>query len=186
MANITLKGGVVREFDNGLTAGEICKQISMGLYKSACACKINGELKDLRTVVDGDCELQILTFEDEEGKKTFRHTASHILAQAVKRLYPTAKLTIGPAVENGFYYDFDVDVPFTQEVLEKLEKEMKKIVSENLELERIEMSADDATALMNEKTEPYKVELIAEHAGNSLSFAQARTLCRPVLSRHSS
>ncbi|MBQ3087427.1 MAG: threonine--tRNA ligase [Clostridia bacterium] len=170
MANITLKGGVVREFDNGLTAAEICKQISMGLFKSACCCRINGEVKDLRTVIDGDCELQILTFEDEDGAKTFRHTASHILAQAVKRLYPNAKLTIGPAVENGFYYDFDVDVPFTQEVLEKLEAEMKKIVSENLTLERIEMSAAEATALMNEKNEPYKVELIAEHAGKGESI----------------
>ncbi|MBR6780138.1 MAG: threonine--tRNA ligase, partial [Clostridia bacterium] len=170
MANITLKGGVVREFDNGLTAAEICKQISMGLVKSACCCRINGEVQDLRTVIDGDCELQILTFEDEDGAKTFRHTASHILAQAVKRLYPNAKLTIGPAVENGFYYDFDVDVPFTQEVLEKLEAEMKKIVSENLALERIEMSAAEATALMNEKNEPYKVELIAEHAGKGESI----------------
>ena len=109
MANVTLKGGVVKEYENGTTAMEIAKSIGMGLYKAVCICKINGEYQDLRTPIEGDCELEFLTFEDdEEAKKTFRHTASHIMAQAVKRLYPEAKLAIGPSIANGFYYDFDM------------------------------------------------------------------------------
>ena len=113
MANVTLKGGVVKEYENGTTAMEIAKSIGMGLYKAVCICKINGEYQDLRTPITGDCELEFLTFEDdEEAKRTFRHTASHILAQAVKRLYPEAKLAIGPSIANGFYYDFDVEKPF--------------------------------------------------------------------------
>ncbi len=171
--NITLKGGVVREFADNMTAAEIAKEISMGLYKSACVCRIDGELADLRTVIDKDCELEILTFDSEDGKHAFWHTASHIMAQAVKRLYPEVKLTIGPSIENGFYYDFDCgDTPFTTDDLEKIEKEMKKIVKEGLVLEKFELSPDEATKLMQEKDEPYKVELIAEHAGKgeAISF----------------
>ena len=119
MINVTLKGGVVKEFENGTTAMDVCKSLGMGLYKAACVCKIDGVVSDLRTALDKDCELEILTFDDADGKWALRHTASHILAQAVKRLYPNAKLAIGPAIDNGFYYDFDVDVPFTPEVLEK-------------------------------------------------------------------
>lgn len=169
---ITLKGGVVNEYENGLSAAEICKSISMGLYRAACACKINGEVKDLRTVISDDCALEILTFDDEDGKKTFWHTASHIMAQAVKRLYPNVKLTIGPSIDNGFYYDFDCEKPFSPEDLEKIEKEMKKIVKEGLELEKFELSADEAIKMMTEKDEPYKVELINEHAskGENISF----------------
>lgn len=170
---ITLKGGEVRSFENGLTAAEIAKQISGGLYRAACVCRIDGQVKDLRTVIDRDCALEILTFDSEEGKHTFWHTASHIMAQAVKRLYPQVKLTIGPSIENGFYYDFDCgDKPFSPDDLEKIEAEMKKIVKEGLVLERFELSSDEATRLMREKDEPYKVELIAEHAekGEAISF----------------
>ena len=130
MIKVTLKDGSVKEFESGITAMEVAKSLGMGLYKSACVSKINGEVKDLRTPLTEDCSLEILTFDDPDGKWALRHTASHILAQAVKRLYPEAKLAIGPAIDNGFYYDFDVDVPFTPDVLEKIEAEMKKIVKE--------------------------------------------------------
>ena len=128
MINVTLRDNVVKEYENGTTVAEIAKSLGMGLYKAACVARVNGEVCDLRTALDADAQVEILTFDDEEGKKAFRHTASHILAQAVKRLYPQAKLAIGPAIDNGFYYDFDCDVSFTPEVLEKIEAEMKKIV----------------------------------------------------------
>ena len=137
MVKVTLKGDVVKEFENGITAAEVAKSLGMGLYKAACLCKINGEYADLRTAINEDCALEILTFDDdEEAKKAFRHTASHIMAQAVKRLYPEAKLAIGPAIANGFYYDFDVDKAFSPEDLEKIEAEMKKIVKEDIALEK--------------------------------------------------
>lgn len=169
---ITLKDGTVKEYSAAMTAADVAKDISMGLYRNACCCKINGEVKDLRTVMDGDCALEILTFDDEDGKKAFNHTASHIMAQAVKRLYPKAKLTIGPAIHDGFYYDFDVETPFSPEDLEKIEAEMKKIVKEGFALERFELAPDEAIKLMQEKGEPYKVELIEEHAGKgeNISF----------------
>lgn len=173
MANVTLKGGVVKEYENGTTAMEIAKSIGMGLYKAVCICKINGEYQDLRTPITGDCELEFLTFEDdEEAKRTFRHTASHILAQAVKRLYPEAKLAIGPSIANGFYYDFDVEKPFLPEDLEKIEAEMKKIVKEKLPLERFEMTPGEAIKYYEDKGEIYKVELVKEHAdkGENISF----------------
>lgn len=172
MIKITLKDGAVMEYETPITAADITKDISMGLYRNACSCKINSQVKDLRTVVDSDCDFEVLTFDNEDGKKTFNHTASHIMAQAVKRLYPNAKLTIGPAIENGFYYDFDVDEPFTPENLESIEKEMKKIVKEAPEIERFELAPDEAIKLMEEKGEPYKVELIQEHAekGEPISF----------------
>ncbi len=172
MINVTLKGGVVKEFENGTTAMEITKSLGMGLYKAACVCKVDGVVCDLRTALDKDCELEILTFDDADGKWALRHTASHILAQAVKRLYPNAKLAIGPAIDNGFYYDFDVDVPFTPEVLEKIEAEMKKIVKEGLPLEKYELDADEAIKMMEERGETFKVELIKEHSdkGEKISF----------------
>ncbi|MCR4925035.1 MAG: threonine--tRNA ligase [Clostridiales bacterium] len=174
MIKVTLKDGVVKEYENGTTAAEVAKSLGMGLYKAACVCQINGITKDLRTPLTEDCELSILTFETNEGKHAFWHTASHILAQAVKRLYPETKLTIGPAVDNGFYYDFDSDINFTPEILTKLEEEMKKIVKEGLELQRFELTPDDAIKLMNEKNETYKVELIKEHSdkGENISFYQ--------------
>ncbi|NCC08696.1 MAG: threonine--tRNA ligase [Clostridia bacterium] len=160
---ITLKGDVVKEFDSGVSAADVAKSIGMGLYKSACAAQIDGEVVDLRTPITKDCALDILTFNDEAGKKAFWHTASHMLAQAVKRLYPSAKLAIGPAIDGGFYYDFDVEKPFSAEDLTKLEAEMKKICKEAIALERVEMTPDEAREA--EKDEPYKLELLEEHAG---------------------
>ncbi len=165
MIHVTLRDGEIRQFEEGATALEVAKSLGAGLYKAACACKINGEACDLRTALPDGCTLSILTFDDAEGKHAFWHTASHIMAQAVKRLYPAVKLTIGPAIDNGFYYDFDADEPFTPEALEKIEAEMKKIVKEALPLERFELAPGDAVKLMEERNEPYKVELIAEHAG---------------------
>ncbi len=159
MIKVTLKGDVVKEFESGITAYEVAKEISMGLAKAACAVRIDGENADLRTVLDKDCNLEILTFEDDYGKWTFRHTASHILAQAVKRLFPNAKLAIGPAVDDGFYYDFDVEESFTPEDLVKIEGEMKNIVKENIELRKFSMSRDEAIEYFKGKDEPYKVEL---------------------------
>lgn len=169
---ITLKDGSVLEYDSAKTAADITKDISMGLYRNATCCKINGEVKDLRSNVDDDCTLEILTFDDKDGKKAFNHTASHIMAQAVKRLYPDAKLTIGPAIDDGFYYDFDVEKSFSPEDLTKIEAEMKKIVKENPAIERFELPVNDAIALMEKKGEPYKIELINEHAGKgeAISF----------------
>ncbi len=162
---ITLKDGSVKEYASPMSAADIAKDISMGLYRNACVCRINGEVKDLRTVVCDDAALEILTFDNEEGKRAFNHTASHIMAQAVKRLYPKVKLTIGPAIEDGFYYDFDTETPFGPEDLAKIEAEMKKIVKEGFALEKFELAPDEAIKLMQEKDEPYKVELINEHAG---------------------
>lgn len=165
MINVTLKGGEIRQYEAGTRALDVAKALGSGLYKAACACKINGEPCDLRTALPDGCELAILTFDDAEGKHAFWHTASHIMAQAVKRLYPDVKLTIGPAIENGFYYDFDAGEPLTPETLEKIEAEMKQIVKEALPLERFELSPNEAVKLMEAKNEPYKVELIGEHAG---------------------
>lgn len=169
---IKLKDGSVKEYDAPTTAAEITKDISMGLYRNACCVLVDGKVKDLRTVIDSDCKFEVLTFDDEDGKKAFNHTASHVMAQAVKRLYPNAKLTIGPAIENGFYYDFDIDTHFTQDDLDKIEKEMKAIIKENYPIERFELPVDEAIKLMEEKDEPYKVELIKEHAakGEPISF----------------
>ena len=162
MIKLTLKDGSIREIESAMPAADIIKGIGMGLYKAACCVKLNGEVKDLRTVVDSDCEFEVCTFDSIDGKKTFWHTASHILAQAVKRLYPEAKLAIGPAIDNGFYYDFDSDVAFTPEVLKALEAEMKKIVKENHKIERFELPREEAIAFMTERDEPYKVQLIEE------------------------
>lgn len=169
---ITLKDGSVLEYNEAKTAADIAKDISMGLFRNATCCRIDGEIKDLRTVIDGDCSLEILTFDDKDGQKAFNHTASHIMAQAVKRLYPDAKLTIGPAIDNGFYYDFDVENSFSPDDLAKIEAEMKKIVKENPEIKRFELPVEEAVALMQGKNEPYKVELINEHAakGEPISF----------------
>lgn len=172
MINVTLKGGVVKQFDSGISAAEIAKSLGMGLYKSSCCCKIDGEVKDLRTQINSDCELEILTFDNNDGKKAFWHTSSHILAQAIKRLYPDAKLAVGPATDNGFFYDVDVERPFSSDDLDKIETEMKKIVKEGLEIERFVLPADEAIALMSEHGETYKIELIKEHAdkGEPISF----------------
>ena len=164
MIHVTLKDGSVKEFENGISVMEIVKGLGAGLYKAACACKVNGELCDLRTVLNEDCALEVLTFDSEEGRRAFNHTASHILAQAVKRLYPNAKLAIGPAIADGFYYDIDVEPAFGPEELEKIEAEMHKIVKEAYDIERFELDRAGADALMAD--EPYKLELIAEHSAN--------------------
>ncbi|HBB72344.1 MAG TPA: threonine--tRNA ligase, partial [Ruminococcus sp.] len=165
MIKLTLPDNSVREIEAAQSAAEIIKGIGMGLYKAACCVKINGEVKDLRTVIDSDCQFEVCTFDSIDGKKTFWHTGSHILAQAVKRLYPSAKLAIGPAIENGFYYDFDLEKPFTSEELEKIEAEMKKIVKEDIPVEQFELAPEEALKLLNDMEEPYKVELCEEHAG---------------------
>jgi len=172
MINVTLKGGIVKEFEKNTTVAEVAKSLGTGLYKAACACLIDGEFKDLRTQLEQDCEVAILTFDDELGKKAFHHTSSHLLAQAVKRLYPSAKLAIGPAIENGFYYDFDVEKPFLPEDLAKIEAEMKKIVKEGLELSRSLMPPAEAMKMLDESGQIYKVELAKEHAdkGEAISF----------------
>ena len=160
MIKITLADGSVREMEDGSSVLDAAKSISRGLAKEAVAAKVNGEIRGLEYVLPGDCTLEILKFSDEEGAHTFRHTASHILAQAVKKLYPEAKLAIGPAIENGFYYDFDLEHRFTEEDFAAIEKEMKKIVESGLKLERFELPRAEALALMEEKKEDYKVELI--------------------------
>ena len=171
MIKVTLKDGSVKEFPAGISAYEAAKEISMGLARNACAAKINGKSADLRDTLNEDCELEILTFDDEYGKWTFRHTASHIMAQAVKRLYPDAKLAIGPAVDDGFYYDFDVETKFTSEDLAKIEAEMKKIVKEDIKLERSYKSRNEAVEFFKEKNEPYKVELAEDiPEGEDISF----------------
>ena len=168
---ITLKDGSVMELANGMAVIDIAKEISEGLARVATSAKVNGELVDLRTVVDSDTELEILTFDSEDGKGAFNHTASHIMAQAVKRLYPETKLAIGPSIANGFYYDLDRETPFVAEDLEKIEAEMKKIVKEGLALERSTKSREDAIAYFKEKDEPYKVELVEDlPEGEEISF----------------
>lgn len=156
---ITLKDGSVKEYAESKSVLDIAFDISEGLARAACAGEVNGEVVDLRTVIEEDAELNILTANDEKGLATLRHTASHILAQAVKRLYPEAKLAIGPSIDTGFYYDFEHE-PFSSEDLENIEKEMKKIIKENEKIERFELPRAEAIAFMEEKGEPYKVELI--------------------------
>ncbi|MDR1117301.1 MAG: threonine--tRNA ligase [Oscillospiraceae bacterium] len=162
MISVKLKDGSKIELENGASAYEAAEKISGGLARAALCAEINGETRDLRDELrDGD-GLNILTFESDAGKAALRHTASHIMAQAVKRLYPEAKLAIGPAIENGFYYDFDVETPFTQEDLDSIEAEMKKIIKEKLEIERFELPRGEAVALMEKRGEPYKIELIRD------------------------
>lgn len=156
---ITLKDGSFKEYENAMSVLEIAKDISEGLARAACAGEMDGNVVDLRTVVNKDCNLNILTFDDEAGKKAFRHTAAHILAQAVKRLYPDAKCTIGPAIDDGFYYDFDMP-SLGREELDKIEAEMKKIVKENIPITSYTLPRAEALKLMEEKKEPYKIELI--------------------------
>ena len=158
---ITLKDGSIKEYAEEMSAYDIARDISEGLARAACAVEINGEVKDLRTVVDSDCEMNILTAKDSEGLRTVRHTCSHVLAEAVKRLFPNVKLAIGPSIDEGFYYDFESE-PFSREDLDNLEKEMKKIIKEGNRLEKFTLPREEAIALMKEKEEPYKVELIED------------------------
>lgn len=172
MIKLTLKDGSIREIESSMPASEVIKGIGMGLYKAACAVKLDGKVCDLRTVIESDCTFEVLTFDDADGRHTFRHSAAHLLAQAVKELYPNAKLATGPATDNGFFYDFHVEKPFTSEDLEKIEKKMKEIIKQGLEIERFELSGEEAIKLMTERDEPFKVELIKKHIaqGDTLSF----------------
>lgn len=167
---ITLKDGSTKEYKNGMSVIDIAKDISEGLARMACAASVNGETVDLRTFVDKDCELNIYTFNDEEGKAAYRHTTSHILAEAVKRLYPEAKLAIGPSIDTGFYYDFDMD-SLDRAALDEIEKEMKKIIKEGNKIERYTLPREEAIKFMKEKGEDYKVELIEDlPEGEEISF----------------
>lgn len=169
MLKITLKGGVVREVAENTTVDTLCRDISMGLYRAACAARINGEVVDLRTVLTEDCTLEILTFDDIDGKKAYWHTTSHVMAQAIKRLFPDVKLAIGPSIDAGFYYDFDRDGAFSADDLLAIEAEMKTIIKEALPIERFSLPRAEAINLMAD--EPYKVELIENLPKNSeISF----------------
>ena len=165
---ITLKDGSSKEYAQSMSVIDIAKDISEGLARVATAGEVDGEVVDLRTVIDKDCELNILTFNDEKGKGAFRHTTSHIMAQAIKRLYPDTKLAIGPSIEDGFYYDIDRETPLVAEDLEKIEAEMKKIVKEDLPIKQYTMPRAEAIAYFKEKDEPYKVELIEDLPENSV------------------
>ena len=162
MIKVTLKDGIVKEYNKGISVYEIARDISEGLARNACCGLVNGEVQDLRYTVNEDCKIEICTFDTPEGKRAFRHTASHVMAQAIKRLYPETKLAIGPSIDDGFYYDFDREKAFTHEELEAIEKEMKKIVKEDIPLERFELPRAEAIKFMQEKEEPYKVQLIED------------------------
>ena len=168
MINITLKDGSSKEYPKGISVGEVAEDISKGLARVAVAGQVDGETVDLMHSLKDDCHVSILTFDDLEGKKAFWHTSSHVMAQAVKRLYPNIKLAIGPSIDNGFYYDFDTEKPFTPEDLESIEAEMAKIIRENLELERFELPRGEAIDYMAEKGEHYKVQLIEDLPENSV------------------
>lgn len=158
---ITLKDGSCKEYSEAKSVYDIALDISEGLARVACAGEVDGEIVDLRTMLDKDCTLNIVTANDPEGLRVIRHTASHVLAEAVKRLYPDAQITIGPAIDDGFYYDFDSQ-PFTREALDQLEDEMKKIIKEGHEITRFTLPRAEAIKFMEEKGEPYKVELIQD------------------------
>ncbi len=154
---ITLKDGSVKEYSEAKSVYEIAVDISEGLARAACAGEVDGQVTDLRTIIETDCNLNILTANDAAGLAALRHTTSHVLAEAVKRLYPDAKVTIGPSIENGFYYDFDCE-PFSRDDLDKLEAEMKKIIKEGHKLERFTLPREEAIKFMEEQNEPYKVD----------------------------
>ena len=162
MVKITLKDKSVMEIENGASVYDAAKKISDGLARAALGARVDGEVKELTFKLEKDAELEILTFDDNDGRHILRHTASHVMAQAVKRLFPEVKLAIGPAIDNGFYYDFDYDKGFTPDDLAKIEAEMNKIVKENYKLERFELPRKEAIEFMKEKDEPYKVELIED------------------------
>ena len=167
---ITLKDGSVKEYGQAMSIIDIAKDISEGLARAACAGEVDGEVKDLRTVIDADCELNILTANDPKGLAVYRHTTAHVMAEAVKRVFPDAKLTIGPSIDNGFYYDFD-HAAFSRDDLDKIEAEMKKIIKEGKALERFTLSREEAIKFMEDRNEPYKVELIRDlPEGSEISF----------------
>ena len=170
---VTLKDGSVKEYAQAMSVIDIAKDLSEGLARAACAGEVDGEVVDLRTVVDHDAAVNILTAKDEKGLAALRHTASHVMAQAVKRLYPNTKLAIGPSIADGFYYDMEFETPLTSDDFEKIEAEMKKIVKEDLKIERFTLTREKAIEFMKEKEEPYKVELIEDlPEGEEISFYQ--------------
>ena len=171
MINIKLKDGSIMQIDEPMSILDVAKKISEGLARVATAGEIDGEVKDLRYVIEKDCSLNILTFNELEGKKAYWHTTSHIMAQAIKRILPDVKLAIGPSIDNGFYYDFDIEGTFTPEMLEKIEVEMSKVIKEDLEINRFTLPRDKAIELMKQKGETYKVELIEDlPEGEEISF----------------
>lgn len=174
MINVTLKGGVVKQFAQGTKIFEVAKSLGAGLYKDMCAAKVNGELKDVKTELLNDCSLEILTFDDADGKKTYWHTTAHIMAQAVCRLFKNVKLAIGPAIDSGFYYDFDLERSLTNDDLVKIEEEMQKIIKEDLEVEKFTLKPDEALNFMKEHNQPYKVELIEDLAENGADLTFRR------------
>ena len=157
MVKVTLKGGAVKEYDDNVTVAEIAKSLGGGLYKAACAGKLNGRVVDLRTPITEDSEVELLTFDSQEGKRAYWHTTSHIMAQAVGRLFPDAVFAIGPSIDQGFYYDFDLPRNLTPDDLTAIESEMKKIIKEDEPLERFELEPEEAVKLMEEKGQPYKI-----------------------------
>ena len=163
MLKITLKNGSVKDVDSGTTLFEIAKNLGGSLYKEVCVARVDGELKDLKYSVKKDCSVEFLTFDSEDGKKTYWHTTSHIMAQAVCRLYPGTKFAIGPAIAEGFYYDFDFEKSINDDDLKKIEEEMQKIVKENLSIELFTMEENEAVKFMQERNQPYKIELIEKH-----------------------
>ena len=171
MIKIELKDGSLKEFESGIRAIDVANSISEGLARAIVGAKINGEVKDLKTPINDDAKLEFVKFEDKDGKEVFWHTSTHVMAQAIKRLYPEAKLAIGPAIENGFYYDIDLEHRLSPEDLEKIEAEMKKIVKEEFEVERYELPKDEAIDFMKKLGEDYKVELIEGlEEGSTISF----------------
>lgn len=172
MIKITLKDGSIKEVEKGISVIELAKKISEGLARVATVAEVNGEIKDLRYCLQEDASVNILTFDsDLNGKKAYWHTTSHIMAQAVKRLFPEVKLAIGPSIDEGFYYDFDVEKPFTDEDKASIEEEMKKIIKEDLPIQKFSLQREEAIALMKKKEEPYKVELIEDlPEGEEISF----------------
>ena len=169
MIKVTLCGTDVKEFENGTTIYDVAKSISDSLARAALGGIVDGEVKEMTYTLTGDCNLEIITFEHEEGKKILRHTASHVMAQAVKRLYPNTKLAIGPAIEDGFYYDFDSDVNFTNEDLKAIEAEMKKIVKERIRLERFTLSREEAIKMLEEAGEILMREKASVKGGKFLA-----------------
>lgn len=166
--NISLKDGSVLSFDAPVTAMDIAKSISEGLARNAVCVKIDGELKDLSTVIDKDCAFTVVTLKDPEGLQVYRHTASHVLAQAIKNIFPTSKLAIGPTVETGFYYDVEFKTPITRDDLVKLENEMKEIIKSDFPIERVVYGKREAVKTFKEFGEPYKVELINDLPAGSV------------------
>ena len=172
MINVILKDGSKKEVEKGISCLELAKNISEGLARNMTAALVDGKVRDLRYTLEKDSNVEILTFDNSlDGKKAYWHTSSHIMAQAIKRLFPDVKLAIGPSIDDGFYYDFDVDTPFTEDDKLKIEEEMNKIIKEDLKIERYTLSRKEAIAFMKEKNEPYKVELIEDlPEGEEISF----------------